>query len=171
MRIVNSGWFRCIARVLMVAVLLLSSGIQLAQAAKVPSGTPIIIRLADTVSSKTHTVGKSVTGVVANDVVVDGITVIKSGATAMGRVTSATKATMVGIPGNITVKFESVLAVNGATVPLMNGDLYAEGTNNMAVSVILGLLCLLGFLMSGGDAVIGSGTTVNALTIGEIIVN
>lgn len=127
--------------------------------------------MAETVSSKNCGIGKSVTGVVANDVVVDGVTVIKAGATAVGRVTNATKANLVGLPGSLTVNFESVLAVNGATVPLMNGDISADGTNNMVVAIVLGLLCILGFLIPGGDAVIGSGSTIQALTIGEVQVN
>jgi hypothetical protein len=127
--------------------------------------------MAETVSSKNCGVGKSVTGVVANEVVVDGITVIKAGATAVGRVTSATKANLVGLPGSITVNFESVLAVNGATIPIINGDISADGTNNMVVAIILGLLCILGFLMPGGEAVIGSGATIQAFTIGEVQVN
>jgi hypothetical protein len=172
MNMLGSLWFRWMARTLVITILFLSSGFQWAQAARIPSGTPLIIRLSETVSSKSHKMGNSVMGVVVNDVVVDGQLVVQSGASAIGKVTSANPSSIVGIPGSLSIRFESALAVNGASIPLMNGDINAKGNSNTAASVVVGLLCcILGFLITGGDAVVASGTTVNALTVGEITVD
>jgi hypothetical protein len=55
----------------------------------VPVGTPIVVRLEQTVSAKNSSVGDSFSGVLAQSVVVHGVTVIRSGAPVTGVVTAA----------------------------------------------------------------------------------
>lgn len=55
----------------------------------VPVGTPIVVRLEQTVSAKNASVGDSFSGVLAQSVVVHGVTVIRSGAPVTGVVTAA----------------------------------------------------------------------------------
>jgi hypothetical protein len=55
----------------------------------VPVGTPIVVRLEQTVSAKNSNVGDSFSGVLAQSVVVHGVTVIRSGAPVTGVVTAA----------------------------------------------------------------------------------
>jgi hypothetical protein len=55
----------------------------------VPAGTPLVVRLEQTVSAKNSSVGDSFSGVLAQSVVVDGVTVIRSGAPVTGVVTAS----------------------------------------------------------------------------------
>jgi hypothetical protein len=55
----------------------------------VPVGTSIVVRLEQTVSAKNSNVGDSFSGVLAQSVVVHGVTVIRSGAPVTGVVTAA----------------------------------------------------------------------------------
>jgi len=55
----------------------------------VPAGTPLVVRLEQTVSAKNSNVGDSFSGVLAQSVVVGGVTVIHSGAPVTGVVTAS----------------------------------------------------------------------------------
>src|SRR5579872_2147765 len=55
----------------------------------IPAGTPIVVRLGESLSSKSSSAGQGFSGTVADAVVVDGRTVIKQGATAHGTVVDA----------------------------------------------------------------------------------
>jgi hypothetical protein len=55
----------------------------------VPAGTPIVVRVEQTVSAKNSSVGDSFSGVLAQPVVVHGVTVIRAGAPVTGVVTAA----------------------------------------------------------------------------------
>jgi hypothetical protein len=55
----------------------------------VPVGTPIVVRVEQTVSAKNSSVGDSFSGVLAQSVVVHGVTVIRAGAPVTGVVTAA----------------------------------------------------------------------------------
>jgi hypothetical protein len=55
----------------------------------VPAGTPLVVRLEQTVSAKNSSVGDSFSGVLAQSVVVGGVTVIRSGAPVTGVVTAS----------------------------------------------------------------------------------
>ena len=55
----------------------------------VPAGTPVVVRLQQTVSAKNSNVGDSFSGVLAQSVVVQGVSVIRAGAPVTGVVTAA----------------------------------------------------------------------------------
>jgi hypothetical protein len=55
----------------------------------VPSGTPLVVRVEQTVSAKKSNVGDSFSGVLAQSVVVHGVTVLRAGAPVTGVVTAA----------------------------------------------------------------------------------
>ena len=55
----------------------------------VPVGTPLVVRLQQTVSAKNSNVGDSFSGVLAQSVVVGGVTVIRAGAPVTGVVTAS----------------------------------------------------------------------------------
>jgi hypothetical protein len=55
----------------------------------VPAGTPLVVRLEQTVSAKNSNVGDSFSGVLAQSVVVGGVTVIRAGAPVTGVVTAS----------------------------------------------------------------------------------
>jgi hypothetical protein len=55
----------------------------------VPAGTPVVVRMQQTVSAKNSNVGDSFSGVLAQSVVVHGVSVIRAGAPVTGVVTAA----------------------------------------------------------------------------------
>lgn len=162
-----SAWFRRTAAALAFSLIWLSLAAPLAQAAtQLPMSTPVQVKLATGVSSSNAIVGKMVHGTVASDVVVDGRVVIAAGAPAMGRVIEAQAANFIGIPGKIQIEFKSVQGVDGKDIPLMGAATSAQGTDNMVMSIICGLLCLVGFALRGGDVEMPTGTQVNGFTAG-----
>jgi len=137
---------------------------------KIPAGTMLRLRASTTYSAKSTTQGQNVLYSVVNDVTVNGAVVIKAGSQAVGNVTEVKKASMLGQPGKIVLSLNSVTAVDGTEVPLIATSVN-EGDNKMATSVIIGLLCILGFVMKGGEGSIQAGSTVDARTMSAVTVN
>lgn len=80
----------------------------------VASGTTIHVRLNSTLSSKTATVGQSLTATVTEPVYSEtGVVVIPSGSTVLGKVTAVSAAAKGGKVGTIDVNFVQVNLPNG----------------------------------------------------------
>lgn len=93
-----------------------------AEAAKpivVPAGTQLAITLGSAVSTKTAKVGDRVHGQLASDVVVDGRKAAVAGAAISGSVYKVISGSdRVGTTPKLTIVFDSLVASNGATVPI-----------------------------------------------------
>lgn len=146
--------------------LCLSPGYALAAAARVlvPAGTPVELKLTETVSPETKGVGDPVGMTVARDVVVDGKVVIKSGAEATGEVMKSKKRSYFGIPAKVGVSAKWVKAVDGSSI-MLSGATRREGSSHMVASIGLSLVvCLLFALWKGGEAEIPAGASITATT-------
>ena len=137
---------------------------------EIPANTMVRLRASTTYSGKSTTQGQNVLFTVVNDVKVNGTVVIRAGAQAVGNVTEVKKASMIGQPGKVAISLNSVTAVDGTEVPLMASTVN-EGDNKMVTSVIVGLLCILGFVMKGGEGSIQAGSTVDGRTMSAVTVN
>jgi len=84
----------------------------------IPDGTPIKLRLAESVSSAHARTGDRLDFVVVRDVSVGGFTVIPAGTMARGSVTGVKGKRFLGIGGNVALKLDSVELVNGDRVGL-----------------------------------------------------
>jgi len=135
----------------------------LAGKVKLSSGTPVILRLSESINSATARQGDTVTFEVARNVEVNGKIVISQGAYATGEVASVEKRAMLGAGGKLMVNLRSVKAVDGKEVPI-RATLSQEGKDKVVTALLVGiLLCILGlFLIKGGDAIVPSGTEVKA---------
>ncbi|MCJ7645997.1 hypothetical protein MUO65_03705 [bacterium] len=130
----------------------------------VPPGTRVLLRLEETVSPETKSVGDQVTLSVVSDVVVNGKVVIAAGAPAAGEVTVSSKKGAVGKPAEIGFQVTSVMAVDGKSVPL-RATRKAEGKSKMTEAIVVTILCcVLGLLMKGGEASFEKGLTIEAET-------
>lgn len=130
----------------------------------VPPGTRVLLRLEETVSPETKSVGDQVTLSVVSDVVVNGKVVIAAGAPAVGEVTVSSKKGAVGKPAEIGFQVTSVMAVDGKSVPL-RATRKAEGKSKMTEAIVVTILCcVLGLLMKGGEASFEKGLTIEAET-------
>lgn len=134
---------------------------------KLRAGTPVVLRLDQTISSKTARVGDPVSLRVARDVVVDGQVVIRQGTAANGTVASLEKSKMVGTPGKIMLTVQEVFAVDNTTVPL-RGTVQEEGSNKLVLSIVVALLCILGLLIKGGDGEVGAGSEIKAYVDADV---
>ncbi len=137
-------------------------------AGKLKAGSSVQVRLDQTLSSANSTIGGVVYLSVINDVFDnEGNAVIKAGAIAEGSVTSVKPSSFLGQPGSIGIGVNTVTAIDGTRIPVQAVS-SSNGKDQMVVSVILGLLCILGFLMKGGEAEINSNNIINARTLGDI---
>jgi hypothetical protein len=84
----------------------------------VPGGTPVTIRIVDTVDSGTANVGDTFEFKADDDVVVNGYVVIARGAEGRGEVTKVDRAGTHGHPGSLGIQLDYVYAVDGEKIRL-----------------------------------------------------
>lgn len=84
----------------------------------IPGGTPITLRMVDTIDSGTANVGDTFEFKVDDDVVVNGYVVIARGAAGKGQVTKVDRAGTHGHPGSLAIQLDYVYAVDGEKVRL-----------------------------------------------------
>lgn len=121
-----------------------------------PAGTLLNLTPMQEISSKHIEAGQRYKFQVVNDVVEDGIVVIRRGSTATGIITWKTGRAIGGKSGKFDVEFESV-SVGGRQIQLM-GTHRQEGRGN-TVGALLGSI-----VISGRSAVMLPGQLVNAVT-------
>jgi hypothetical protein len=84
----------------------------------IPDGTPVKLRLAESVSSAHACVGNLLQFIVVRDVSVGGFTVIPAGTMARGSITEVKGRRILGIGGKVSLKLDSVDLFNGDRVGL-----------------------------------------------------
>src|ERR1051326_1256247 len=111
--------FMTTRKVVVFAMLLLCSAL-LVNAATIPAGTKVTVRMGSELSSGTAKAGETWKGTVAKDVVVNGNTVAKTGDEVTGKVVTAKSSGRLHAPGQLTLRLTSV---NGEPV---HSTLYAR---------------------------------------------
>jgi hypothetical protein len=153
-----------IRNVIALPALLLCSALLL-NAAGIPAGTHVTVRLGSTISSGTAHAGNSWTGTLARDVVVNGSTVARAGSEVTGKITSAKSSGRLHAPGQLTLRLTSI---NGQAVS--SSAYYRKGkshTKSNATKIGGGAAAgaLIGALAGGGKgAAIGAGVGAGAGT-------
>ncbi len=134
--------------------------------------TPIEIEIRDSASSKTSRAGDQIAFVVSSSLVLDGVIVVAAGTAVTAHVESARKARHFGRTGQLLIRLDSTVAVDGTRVPLCfatrrqsrsksnrAGEI-AAGTMNTMVAIYYFPLLPLSVLSAspkGRDFVIPSG--------------
>jgi hypothetical protein len=137
----------------------------------VPAGTPIIVTLDQSVSSKDARVGQKVDGSVAEDVVANGKTVIPKGSKVSLSVASTQASGRLQTPAKLWLKIDSI-EVNGKsyTVPARWSGQAGPSHNKRNIVAIGGGTALgatIGALAGGGKgAAIGAAAGAGAGTAG-----
>jgi outer membrane lipoprotein SlyB len=131
----------------------------------VPSGTELHVRVNENLSSESSQSGDRFTGTLADDVVVDGRTVLPRGADVTGRVMSATPSGRVSAPGTLELAVSTV-HFNGQTVNLSTTPMVSKGeshtkSNTAKVGGGAALGAIIGGIAGGGKGA-AIGATVGA---------
>ena len=158
----------------LLTILLLGLAGKMAAQTTVPAGTPIVVTLNQTVSSKDAKAGQSVSGVVAADVAVNGKTVIPKNSNVTLTVASAVASGRLSTPAKLWLRIDSI-QVKGQTYTVstnMSGQ--TGGSHNKRNVIAIGggtaAGAIIGALAGGGKgAAIGAGAGAAAGTAGAAI--
>lgn len=128
---------------------------------KLREGTEVHLVFSEEVSSKTAVEDDSVSFRLDEDLVVDGVVVARRGTLAVGVVSHAKKAGMLGAPGELAVRV-SYLKVGDRRVRL-RGKKAREGENKVGTAVAIAvLLSPVGLVKRGKNCVVSEGTAITA---------
>ena len=124
-------------------------------------GTDVKLKFAQDLSSKTANDDDPVNLVLDEDVKVGDVTVIKAGAKALGTVTHAKKAGMMGKGGELNMRLEYVIA--GDTRVRLRGTKGKEGEGKVGAAVALTVLFgPIGLIKHGKNVEVKQGTALAA---------
>ena len=130
----------------------------------IPDGMEFTVVTVDEISSKTATEGDPLTFKVAEDVKIDGVTVITKGSLVKGTVAQSKKAGMMGRGGTLGIRVESATTIDNQKLKLRSTK-GKEGDDKTGTTVALVVLFgPLGFLKKGKNAVIKPGTEIKVYT-------
>ena len=135
----------------------------------IPDGTPIKLRLAESVSSAHARTGDRLDFIVARDVSVGGFTVIPAGSTARGYITGVKGKRFLGLGGRVSFDLDSVELVNGDRVRLRASEEVKGGSRTklmiggMVVTSLIFLPATPVFLLiRGHDGTVVKSTEITA---------
>lgn len=109
------------------------------------SGTQIPLELQGTITSKNVSNGSIINFKCTKDIIVNKEVVIRAGEIAKGQVSRVKKNGILGKAGEIEIKVNSIVAVDGTEVYLSSSSLYDDGKDKLLLSLFL---C---FLIKGGN--------------------
>jgi hypothetical protein len=100
------------------------------QPLQLKDGTPVRLRTTEKISSHDAKAGDKITLIVAADVAVGDLVVIRRGASGLGRVASSQNNRSMGRPGELDIEITSVESLLGQSVPLRASEkIRAQGRN------------------------------------------
>lgn len=130
-------------------------------------GSDVKLRFAQEVSSKTAAEGDPVNFVLDEDIKVGDVVVVRSGAKALGTVTNAKKAGMMGNGGELNVRLERLKA--GDEKVRLRGTRGKEGDSKTGTAVALTVLFgPIGLIKHGKDIVVKEGTPLSAFVDDDV---
>ena len=136
----------------------------------IKGGTPIPVISDRNIKAADVSVGQNIDFKVARDILVDGIVAIPSGTIVKGQVYEAKRSNAFGTKGRLGINLRYLNLPSGDVINFASSNIYIQGKNRTAISVIVFCLCWLPFpcgskaeLKAGVEyeALVGSNTTVN----------
>jgi len=135
----------------------------------IKGGTIVPVEAVKNVRATEVQIGQNVDFKVARNVVVDGVVAIPMGTIVKGNVYEAKRSTAFGTKGRLGIKLRYLNLPSGDVVNFASSDVYIQGTNRTALSVIIFCCTCLPFpcgskaeLITGVeyDATVANNTTV-----------
>jgi len=124
-------------------------------------GTDVKLKFADDLSSKTATEGDPVNLVLDEDIKVGDVVVVRAGAKAVGTITNAKKAGMMGKAGELNMRLEHLKA--GDQRVRLRGSKGKEGQGKEGTAVALTVLFgPIGLIKHGKNVEVKAGTPLTA---------
>lgn len=135
---------------------------------KLKEGEDVKLKFAQELSSKTASEGDTVNFVVAEDVKVGDVVVIRAGTKAVGSVTNAKKAGMMGKGGELNVRLDHLKA--GDIKVRLRGNKGKEGDSKAGQSIALTVLFgPIGLIKHGKEIVVAEGTPLAAYVDDDVM--
>ena len=135
----------------------------------IKGGTIVPLESTAKIKAADVNVGQTVDFRVSRDVLVDGIVAIPRGTIAKGTVYEAKRSTAFGTKGRLGIKVRYLTLPSGENISFASSDIYIQGQNRTALSVVVFIFTLLPFpcgskaVMPLGyefDATVANNTTV-----------
>lgn len=130
----------------------------------IPDGTEFTVVTTEEISSKTATEGDPISFKVDEDVKINGQTVIAKDSLVKGTVASAKKSGFFGRGGNLGIRIESAMTVDGQKLKLRSAKGKEGGDKTGTTVALVVLFGPLGFLKKGKQAIIKPGTQIKVFT-------
>jgi hypothetical protein len=140
----------------------------MATEAVLPANSEVVLTMNETVSSKSHRLGEKFSLTVAQDVKLDGMTVIPRGTRAVAQITRRTGKGGFGKSGKIDFTFR-YLDLNGMRVPIEGRHHQAgEGRTGATVGAVVAAGLVGGMLVKGKNARVDEGREFTVRTLDAI---
>lgn len=135
---------------------------------KLTEGTEVELKFVDALSSKTSNEGDPVNLQLSEDLKVNGVVVAKAGAKAVGSITHAKKAGMLGKAGELNMRIEHFKT--GDNRVRLRGSKGKEGEGKEGTMIVLTVLFgPLGLIKKGKNVEIKEGTAIKAFVDEDIL--
>ncbi|MFZ0706305.1 MAG: hypothetical protein WAM71_11930 [Candidatus Korobacteraceae bacterium] len=138
-------------------------------------GTPMKLRLLKQIDSKSAKNGDQIAFAVENDVVVNGVTVLRRGSPVTAVVSQAVSSKTMGRAGRLTFTVNDIELLNGIKVPVraFNRTSGENRTGEMISYMLNAPIAAAPFflLMHGGETVFPKGTEINAFVNGDLLLD
>jgi hypothetical protein len=148
------------------------------RAVVLPDGTPLKVILYDAMYSKNikkDSAGQTVRFEVAEDVVVDGVALVRRGALVTGHFKKAEKAKAYAHSAKLDFTFDTVTAADGQELRIGGATERGRGSERSKEAAIMGILVyvdpITGFFIKGNEVFIRAGTSYDLQVSGQATID
>lgn len=156
---------------LLAAVFTTSSYSQNTKSVSLKSGIPVTLESLSEIHAADVNIGDEVQFKVSRSVEVDDVDAIPYGTIVRGKVYEAKKNSWFGTKGRLGIEINNIILPNGTNIPLSKKQIYIQGKNRTALSVVLFLVVVWPACFIHGDkAVMPAGYNTDVYTAERVTI-